>query len=861
MNFQLQESNKRCESFQLLFRNATKSMEALLLENEKLKNKLTTVLPITVPRDIDNSQFHKNDSIKMTEEAQRFSTVNKVTANAKHSLCIGGLIEGLDFIGALKHEPECVEDGNDIVQTKYNDLETSVKISSNPLHYMDEIEVFSAQICQIFNFIIETYYVPDGKSDHTVSNRRNTGLISSRRLRSTLIKMNLVDGKQVDSRYVDFIFAYLNTQLFTVSGVAFVIIYCGKKKFPSLLGIDLVRATQEIVVIYLDYLSRMHQRYLNGSDSTVVSSFPMLTRSEFKDILIMLGNQESTFVSIFRAYASFLKENTYLQKRQPSIGAVMMGHRMQGAFKIANSSAAPSPVAGDGKRVRRLAEDTAEMEYRFLDGRKLEGITFQDIAEFAKDFQICPNLISRLELHECFYYIACDEVITRLKRNPPPAPFSFYLDNKTPTLHSYSHSRFRDSLTEIEDDIHNKEEPSLESDEDEDENDISCIEFQEPSLSSDSRDELLDGLRLEVDENWNLDTKSMKTSGNLDPMDAGRKLDTTMCNPDLLTINFRQFLDFIVMIAGRSPVFKTEESMKAKVNSLLDLMNMSSGKMYVSRRLQGFHPVDTTLEFRTALQYHPSQDDIVIDTSRSHSSSNFASVFSEMAETYGTMDSSHHHFKEYPMLPRQVDSSYYDEDKEIEAEDFYAVTMTTESVDDITTSLSKNIKLSRPISIAIPPKYGASSLIGPISPTADSNPFIDDKSKLDKKLLKDSNFLHLSAASHPNLRSNCQDLQTSQSNGPVAVATMMINPASTSVANSTTNPTGKGFFSSWFGAFGSSTSKVEAAVLCPDIPSALSSPLHSTSSSVDSNEPVISMDLPHDELVVGGVSYDQEEQK
>lgn len=581
-----------------------KQMECLVIENEKLKTNLIHLSSLNNPMEREEISNFGIGNL----QSRVLSNTNKLLEDSNISLGVGGLIEGLEFIGSLKAKTHDSDDDNHEI------ADDSEESPSNPLYYIDELEDFSSQISQLFNFILETYAFPDFP-------RRNRGVISAHRLRQVLIKMNLVDGKRVDTRYLDFIFAYLDTNLFTVSRVAFILIYCGKKKFPSLSGIDLVRAVQEIVSIYLDTLTRLHRNYSQDSRSATLVAVPTLTDTEFKDLLIMLVSQETTFVTIFKAYASALKESTALETPN-------------------NLSAC---VSDEKRCVRHIAQyDLEEMACYFGESRKWNGLTFQDTIQFAKDFQICPKLISRLELHQFFFSVACEGTVTHSKNTIQiTPPFSFYLDNDFPVYHDRLDLDMTKNLAQ---DDHSDEVMSRSECDEDEENGIdrlSDTEFLNPSLGCDSRDDLLQKLKLEVDEIW----KSPEGLEHKDKRKTNKmSMNHAIVSPHSMTINFLEFLDIIVLIASRSSIFHNEGSLLSKVNSLLDLMNMSSGKVYLSRRLQGLYESDSSpLEFQTSIEYAASQDDIFVDMSRSHSSNHFASVFDEIAETYG-VDSSQHHF-------------------------------------------------------------------------------------------------------------------------------------------------------------------------------------------------------------------------
>lgn len=283
------------------------------------------------------------------------NTVNSTELDACiQSLAVAGVIEALGLVGSDASELFSPT-GSIVLQTLGNKLNAVFKYLKENVVSYSHGETFGGQ-----------------GMDST---------ISIKLLKSSIMKLGVVDESHFKSRDVDILFAsYGGMKRATVFELSHCFTSCGKKRFTDVPIMEFIVRMSGLVD---NLLVRLKEDTVGCSNVNPLDDISDLTESEFSDVLKLLEREKKALFTIYQSYLQLVHEEIYKwDSKNPN-----------------NDSAADfrSPLR---KKMTSIIMNNNPI---ISSGRGYEmGLSFTLTLQFAKDFQISPELINRAQLAEIF---------------------------------------------------------------------------------------------------------------------------------------------------------------------------------------------------------------------------------------------------------------------------------------------------------------------------------------------------------------------------------------------------------------------------------------------------------------------------
>lgn len=319
------------------------------------------------------------------EESKRSMALAGVIEALDHSESIPNPIEGRTGLGTENITSELDNLQNNEIQGDHPQNSLSLPIHSPIQVHSQEIRNLADQIRVLFNQILETQSCKSPGPSNVSSASTQAGLIHVSKLKTIFSQMKLIDGENFHPAEVDIIFSQFRSKHITLFGIAFSIILIGKKRFPDLEKISLVRAISEILTQYLkDSLEKQQEQGVNDFEPLEEES--KFNRREFDEMVKVLEKEKKPLSLLFEAYAPWVENDAPADPNASTL--------VQSVASISidcNNDSNKSSF-----RISKIYSDKFQLTY------KHPGLSFFDVLKFAREFEITPGLISRNQLGDIF---------------------------------------------------------------------------------------------------------------------------------------------------------------------------------------------------------------------------------------------------------------------------------------------------------------------------------------------------------------------------------------------------------------------------------------------------------------------------
>lgn len=572
------------------FLEAMQKMELLVLENTKLWNQLQQGNNTASEQKAD----HGNQQSKRKKKRVK-STCSVAIESCQYSMALAGIFEGLDH----KEGKDLLVNSKPATDAKGANTEVEEVVHnqylSGVLDHMSDVESLISNIQQFYTILVKSYNSSRNKTSEKAS---LSGIISVTRLKEALLKINLIDHVFLTETYINTLFASINSNHVSIYGAAYILMVCAKKRFSKKAGIHLVRAVSSLLSMYLiewtHITSKIKKEDTNQIKQSDLEAEPYMTKFEFDEVVAVLEQEKSNLWQVFDAHVTNKTYDASNRLRKLSNNMKMM---------VAMKRQMSMNLDPTQKVIRRISEQCPEKFTDELNNQQYE-LNFHDIIQFTKEYHISPNMLSRLQLHE---------ILLSLSNRQGNNSSTNHLLSKTVNVKSNPSEASTIAKKEAEEEIPQK-------------NDV--LEDDSDTASEDSRDVILGQMAMEVedgedsasddDEHHNADSLDISLSG----LHAG-VLE--------VHVNFVQFLDFIVLMALRCPLFRDAPSLAAKVRNFLHTMISSQGSG-MNRQSVPMNTYNPTLDLMSM------QTDVFIEMQQGHD------VFDNAVMNYNpySMDESMH---------------------------------------------------------------------------------------------------------------------------------------------------------------------------------------------------------------------------
>ena len=212
------------------------------------------------------------------------------------------------------------------------------------------------------------------------SGGKNDSVLSLRLMKSCIKKIGLIDSEKFTPNDVDIVLSQLGVKQLTLFGFAFALTLCAER---SLRTTDLTFTSRDSYLTVVDVLNdkvelliqRLNEEHLDHNNVNPLEKYREINPLERPEVMKLMEREKKVFFAI---YESYLPTGTIK------------------AFGDIKTALAAAPFSSGG-------------------------MTFSGVVNFGRDFQVSPELFSRLQLLEVFNSILLTEreyVLPEVQRSP-----------------------------------------------------------------------------------------------------------------------------------------------------------------------------------------------------------------------------------------------------------------------------------------------------------------------------------------------------------------------------------------------------------------------------------------------------------